>query len=131
MSTPRATMKTRPAAKPQAIASGGRFKDIPSHKRPHAVDIRRKSAVEAGTESEEFEKQLLRAKKGAAKLARSSMEQAAAAWKVVRRSMKEAVAASKLATNKVARRLVVATSPARPAKTPKRHTAKASHGLTG
>ena len=107
MTTRRTTMKSRTMQAP---------------KRALAAATRPKAALETCIKSDEFDKQLLRARKGAEKFARSAQEQATAATKVVRRSMKEAVAALKVATNKAARRVMEATA-AKPAKATRRHAA--------
>lgn len=153
MVTRRTTLRSRTGTKLYAVRdSSGKFKDIQSYKRAHAADLRRKSAAEIGMKTDELEKQLVRAKKGAAKLAVRAQEQigmrtdelekqltrakkgagklavraqeqATAATKVVRRSMKEAVVALKRATNKAARRVMEATAPAKPMKATRRHAA--------
>lgn len=92
-------------------------------RRAQVAAMPQKLAAETCARSEEFEQSLLRARKGARKLALRAQEQATAATKVVRRSMKEAVAALKVATHKAARRVATATAPEKPMKAARRHAA--------
>jgi uncharacterized protein YcaQ len=109
MTTRRTTMTTRAGAA--------------RSRRAQAAVMPQNSAAEPCVTSEEFEKSLLRARKGALKLARRAQEQTTAASKVIRRSMKEAVAALKVATNKAALKVAAATAPEKPMKATRRHAA--------
>jgi Ribonuclease G/E len=86
----------------------------------HAVGGGQKPVAGRSLASERLERQWRRAKRNAVQLSHTSMEQADAAWKVIRRSWKKAVDRSILATNKLARRVAAATSPARPPKARRR-----------
>jgi hypothetical protein len=86
----------------------------------HAVRGGRKPVAGRSLSSEKLERQWRRAKRNAVQWSHTSMEQADTAWKAIRRSWKKAVDASILATNKLARRVVAATAPARPTKTRRR-----------